>query len=164
MQYIIILLLFFSTSVLAHKSSDSYLALNIENREIFVRWDIALQDLNNVISLDRNNDGKLQWGELRQDKNKVFAYSFARLDLFSNSSSCEITPLDIKVNQRSDGYYAVLFANALCVDNIDTLNVDYQLFFEVDAQHRGLAKISTKGGDISYAFSPDQSDKLFEIG
>ncbi|MDH5257723.1 MAG: HupE/UreJ family protein, partial [Gammaproteobacteria bacterium] len=41
---------------------------------------------------------------------------------------------------------------------------DYQLFFEVDAQHRGLAKISTKGGDISYAFSPDQSDKLFEIG
>lgn len=164
MPYILFLLLIFAAeAVPAHKSSDSYLTIDIEQHEIFLRWDIALRDLQNVIDLDFDSDGQIQWWELKKKQVDVFAYSLARLHLQSNALECSIKPDDIKVNQRSDGFYAVLYAQGLCANTIDALTIDYQLFFEVDAQHRGLTKISSNNSDISFAFSSDTNKKTFHL-
>ena len=60
----------------------------------------------------------------------------SRLNVRSNSDECNFNLYNIKINQRSDGFYLVLYANGICAQNINSLNVEYQLFFEVDTQHQ----------------------------
>jgi hypothetical protein len=46
------------------------------------------------------------------------------------------------VDQHSDGTYAVLPFTAECPAPITALRVDYRLFFDLDAQHKGLLRLS----------------------
>ena len=50
---------------LAHKPSDSYLALRAEGAVLEGQWDIALRDLEYAIGLDADGDGAITWGETR---------------------------------------------------------------------------------------------------
>jgi signal transduction histidine kinase len=61
-----ILIALLSSPAAAHKPSDSYLTLRGEPDGIAVRWDIALRDLDYVLQLDRDGNGELTWGEVRQ--------------------------------------------------------------------------------------------------
>ena len=48
----------------AHKPSDSYLTLraSADSSDIAVRWDIALRDLDYVLQLDRDGNGRADLG------------------------------------------------------------------------------------------------------
>ena len=73
------LVLVFSASALAHKPSDSYLTLRVDGAAIDGRWDIAVRDLDAVFDLDRNGDGRVDWGELRRRTNEIDDYAASRL-------------------------------------------------------------------------------------
>ena len=69
----------------AHKPSDSYLSLAVEDGRISGRWDIAVRDLEVAIGLDANGDGEVTWGELRSRHAEIASYALARLALESGS-------------------------------------------------------------------------------
>jgi len=160
---IFVLLLVFSSISFAHKSSDSYMSLSVEGQDVSLRWDIAIRDLQNVIDMDLDEDDNVQWGELKQNKQAISAYSLARLKLQTDRAECPLEFSNMKVNQRSDGFYAVLYAEGKCVENIESLKVQYDLFFNVDSQHRGLLKLESGEKNISFAFSPKISSQIFEV-
>ena len=62
------------TAVNAHSASDAYLTLMTEpaassrKASIHGQWDIALRDLDFVLKLDTNGDGRLTWGEVRDQR------------------------------------------------------------------------------------------------
>ena len=164
MRYLILLILvFFSTFSYAHKSSDSYLSLNVDGPEISLRWDIAIRDLQNVMDLDVDQDRNVQWREIKRNQAEIIAYSLARLKLSSNELACYFEPAGLKINERSDGFYVVIYASGKCVENIEALEIQYDMFFDVDTQHRGLLKLASGDKNISYAFSPKVSSKIFEL-
>jgi len=164
MRYLLLILCFlYSSNIFAHKSSDSYLSIDIEQQVLSLKWDIALRDLQNVMNLDLDNNGSIDWGELKQNKSSIFAYSLARLTLTSNKSECKINADNLMINKRSDGYYAVLYGKGECDKNIEHLAIKYQLFFNVDTQHRGLVKLTSQETDISFSFSPDLKQKTFTL-
>src|SRR5262245_23641309 len=70
---------------LAHKPSDSYLALRADGPHIHGQWDIALRDLEYAIGLDADGDGAITWGELRAKHDAIAAYALARLRLSSDA-------------------------------------------------------------------------------
>ncbi len=51
-----------AASAQAHKPSDSYLTLTVQEAQVLVRWDVALRDLDPELGLDMNDDGVLSWG------------------------------------------------------------------------------------------------------
>lgn len=161
LKLLIFSLLIVSSPLMAHKSSDSYLLLNIEQSQFSLRWDIALRDLHNVIELDNDADQHIRWGELKTRQLDIFAYALARLNVLSDSNTCDITPETLKVNLRSDGHYAVLYANGRCPETIKSLAINYQLFFDVDSQHHGLLKLTHADQDISYSFSQTAAQQTF---
>ena len=67
----IICLISCSFNAIAHKPSDSYLALTTEDRFVRGQWDIALRDLDYAIGLDTNDNGDITWGELRERQSAV---------------------------------------------------------------------------------------------
>ena len=154
--------LLFVTSAFAHKPSDSYLTLRVDGARIDGRWDIAVRDLDAVFDLDRSGDGRVDWGELRARAGDIDAYAAPRLALAASGSACPLRVVDHEVERHSDGGYLVLDFRAECASRIDALDVDYNLLFEIDAQHRGLLKLES-GSVVSAVFAETHRRQSFAL-
>jgi len=154
----------------AHKASDSYLTLTRAGSgaaAISGRWDIALRDLDNAITLDANGDGDITWGEVRARHSQIATYALSRLAVASDGASCGITAGEQLIEQHSDGAYAVLMLVGSCPRPGAALTVDYRLLFDIDPQHRGLLQYVEGGAVRTVIFgvdSPRQSIGIRQTG
>jgi HupE/UreJ protein len=145
-----------SSETLAHKPSDSYLRLTIEEHSIQGQWDIALRDLDHAISLDGNDDGTITWGEVRAQHNAITSYALSRLQLNADDSPCSNHIESHLVDHHSDGAYAVLRFSVHCSTTPLVLALGYGLFFDVDPLHRGLLQVITQFRTQTAVLSPEQ--------
>ena len=159
-----LLLLLASFAVQAHKPSDSYLRLKVEGAKATGQWDIALRDLEQAIGLDANGDGEITWGELRARQTDIAAYALARLSLSGDAKNCPLSVTGYQVDHHSDGAYAVLRFAADCGDPPAAIEIGYSLFFDFDAQHKGLLNLEYQGKIQSLVFTPEQSKQRFVFG
>jgi hypothetical protein len=153
-----------AASASAHKPSDSYLTLEVDGPVIHVRWDIALRDLDYALGLDGDGDGKITWGELRAQSSEVGAYALARLTLRGDSDTpcaAELDPKGLAVASHSDGAYAVLRFDARCSSPITSAGIDYRLFFDIDPQHRSIARIDAKGTSRTHTLTKSEHEARF---
>jgi hypothetical protein len=142
------------TAAWAHKPSDSYLTLraSADNADIAVRWDIALRDLDYVLQLDRDGNGELTWGEVRQRGDDIARYAASHLELSSGEKSCPVESNGpLMLDKHSDGTYAVLTLTARCDSLLGNLKARYSLLFDVDPSHRGLVQWVAPGSDAAQA-------------
>ncbi len=154
----------------AHKPSDAYLTLAQTDRNVSIRWDIALRDLDNAIGL-ANDDGAITWGELRARRDRIESYAFSHLSLRAGGP-CKPVSKDFRVVAHSDGVYAVLLADAACPSDAP-LEVDYELFFDLDPLHDGIVRYD-QGGRTKTAiftakarvqtFAPERTSRLTQLG
>ena len=130
----------------AHKASDSYLALHIDGEKITGQWDVALRDLDIVLDLDRNADAVIDWGEVRTRHAEIAAYALGLLALKADGPTgpaCTLSVTEHLIDNHTDGAYAVMKLVGSCPSAATTLSMSYSLLFDVDAQHRGLLKLSS---------------------
>ncbi len=158
--WVLVLCVLAAPGAWAHKASTTYLHLRADGPTLTLQWDIAIRDLDYAISLDANGDGAVTWGELKQAKPRIADYVLQRFDVNSEKGRCALSLGALKVVPHSDGAYAVLYLEGQCPDAATALDVDYRLFFDIDALHRGLAVIefATHDGAIlrrSALFAPD---------
>jgi hypothetical protein len=151
------------SSVYAHKPSDSYLALDVKDSAVAIQWDIALRDLHHALGLDRDNDGAITWGELKEKHRDIAGYANSRLALTSDGKACSPGPIEHFVDEHSDGAYAVLKFSAQCAGAVEALQISYSLLFDLDPQHRGLLRLSYNDRIVSAIFSPVKSTQQFEL-
>lgn len=157
-------LLLLPTSVWAHKPSDSYLSLTIHDDTIAARWDIALRDLNDAIGLDADDDGTITWGEVRAKQHEIGAYALSRLILTSEERACLAQPSGHLIDDHTDGAYAVFLFTAVCSGPIERLRADYRLLFDLDAQHKGLLRLTQGTNTITAIFSRESPTQQFTMG
>ena len=149
---------------LAHKPSDSYLRLTLNQSAIIQgQWDIALRDLDHAIGLDANGDGDITWGELRARHTDIAAYALARLAVQSAGQPCRASAGEQLVDQHSDGAYTVLSFSLTCAQTPSSLDVSYALFAELDPLHRGLLKLDSGGGTQSVVLEPAAGTQRFTL-
>ena len=140
-----------SMTVQAHKPSDSYLTLRqgVEGASIDGQWDIALRDLHHALDLDSNGDGAITWGELKAQERTLTQYVFSHLRIEAvargDRDLCVLRPQNLMFDEHVDGGYAVLKFSAACPFRPAVLAVHYQLFFDLDPNHRGLLDLQSSG-------------------
>ncbi|OAI09539.1 hypothetical protein A1353_04315 [Methylomonas methanica] len=154
-------LLVASFNTLAHKPSDSYLTIRVDDRQITGQWDIALRDLDYALGLDANDDGNITWAELRNSREVVYAYGLSRLEMTRGKQLCSLQAADLLVDEHSDGHYAALNFQAICPSGSAPLSIAYRLFFDLDPQHRGLLSLIHQGLTETAIFSPDRQQMQF---
>lgn len=154
---------FFVQNVHAHKPSDSYLTLNVNENTINGQWDIALRDLDYAIGLDANADGAITWGEVRTKHKEISAYAMSRLQLSAEGKACPAIANEHLIDEHTDGAYAVLRFTALCPAIQQTIQARYSLFFDIDPQHKGLLKLQYQGISSSGIFSPEKAVQEFSL-
>ncbi|HQZ05420.1 MAG TPA: HupE/UreJ family protein [Burkholderiaceae bacterium] len=159
----LLLLLMACTNAWAHKASTSYLQLQMDGAAISGRWDVALRDLDIAMGLDTNDDGKLAWGEVRQQQDRIGRYALTRLVLRTERAPCALQLVRMELADHSDGTYASLALVGQCPQAPVDLAIDYQLLFDVDAWHRGLLTLELAGNHAGL-FSPEQRTQHFFAG
>ena len=141
---------------LAHKPSDAYLTLERSGDAVSGRFDLALRDLDNALSLDANGDGEITWGEVRAKHAAIAAYVQERVTVASGGDRCALSVTDHALDTHTDGTYAVLMLAARCPRPGPTLAIDYRVLFDIDPQHRGLLNFVEEGQSRSVVFSADK--------
>ncbi|MEI9983101.1 MAG: HupE/UreJ family protein [Aliidongia sp.] len=141
----------------AHKSSDAYLAIAVEQDVLTVRWDIALRDLDIAVGLDPDEQGRVTWGTLRQHFAAIDAYALSRLVLTGDGRPCPFGTVSHRIDRHSDGAYAVLDVAAQCPAAPHAIGIQYRLLFDLDPQHRGL--VTVRDGDAVHTnvLGPERS-------
>jgi hypothetical protein len=157
MKLLFVLLFLAAGTALAHKPSDSYLAVRVEDGAVRGQWDIALRDLEFALGLDADGNGEITWGELKAKRREIEAYALSRLGISADERSCALAPADFLVDDHSDGAYAVLRFQADCGARAPaSVELAYSLFFDLDPTHRGLLRYE-RGGDARTAvLSPER--------
>jgi len=147
----------------AHKPSDSYLSVALDGSRIEVRWDIALRDLDYAIALDTDGSGTITWGEVRSRQADIARYATSKLSLREvGAGECPLGPRrSLRITDHSDGTYAVLELEAMCARAPTAIDVDYELFFELDPLHRGIARIDDGAGTRTAIFSASDRTQSF---
>ncbi|RZA13393.1 MAG: HupE/UreJ family protein, partial [Proteobacteria bacterium] len=77
--------------------------------------------------------------------------------------ACPLRATGHLVDDHTDGAYAVVQFQAACQAITDTLQISYQLFFDIDPQHKGLLRLQHKGASITGIFSPENADQVFSL-
>ena len=150
------ILLALSIPALAHKPSDSYLALKVQGRQVTGQWDIALRDLDMAIGLDADGNGELTWDEVKARHPAIAAYAISRLALrVKDGGACPLRVTEHLLDDHSDGAYAVLRLAADCPQDVSVIDVDYRLLFDIDPQHKGLLRLEHEGATSTAIFTPD---------
>ena len=161
---LVMALLLLSAPAWAHKPSDSYLSLTVQDARIEGQWDIALRDLDAAIGLDVDDDGAITWGEVRAKHSEIAAYALSRLTLVSDGTACIPRTLEQLIEHHTDGAYSVLRFRADCARPIARIHADYRLLFDVDAQHKGLLRLTQEGQTVTAIFSLDSPTQEFTLG
>ena len=132
-----LLLLALAAPARAHQASDAYLrASTAADGRFALQIDVALRDLDLVLDLDGNGDGKLSWGEVRRREAEIAAWVAAQLRV--NEGRCALhAAAPLALDRKSDGTYAVLRLAGDC-PAANATRLTYTLFRDVDPTHRGL--------------------------
>jgi hypothetical protein len=146
----------------AHSASDAFLSLtsagavSAGHTEIHGQWDISLRDLDFVLRLDDDGNGRVTWGEVRHHQAAIEDYAYRYLQVGGGTgNSCSIKPRRQMIDDHADGAYAALFFDITCDHAARKLTLHYSLFFNIDPSHRGIF-VMHKGADIATALlSPD---------
>ncbi|MGI9428032.1 MAG: HupE/UreJ family protein [Bythopirellula sp.] len=138
----------------AHKPSDSYLTIAGGGDRLTAEWDIALKDLELLVGLDDNQDGKITWGELKAKRQIIAAHALSRLQIAVDGQRCAVDVTDLLVTQHSDGTYAVLVLQVDGPGNAEVLGIQYGLLFDADPTHRGLVLYTNDTVSSTHVLSP----------
>ena len=155
-------------SVWAHKPSDSYLTVRAveASGNLSVRWDIALRDLDYVLQLDRDGNGELTWGEVRQRSDDIAKLAVSRLAFTAADKSCPVSVASpMMLDKHSDGTYAVLSLMVQCASLTAPLKARYSMLFDVDPSHRGLVQWVSPGVDTAQAliFGTESAEQVLAL-
>jgi len=161
--FIFTILALLSPPAWAHKASDSYLSLRVDASHIEGQWDIALRDLDDAIGLDRDDDGAITWGETSARHAAIAAYALSRLSLTIGGAACATAATEHLIDHHTDGAYAVLRFTAACPSENAPLAVDYRLLFDLDAQHKGLLRLTRDDKTQTAIFSQDSTAHAFSF-
>ena len=140
----------------AHLSSDSYLRIDVTDREITGQWDIALRDLDVAVGIDANGDGDITWGEVKAKRREIEAYAFSHLTISGGGGDCALNPTAQLADQHADGGYAVLRFDVHCPAKPTALTLRYRLLFDLDPTHRGLLTVNDHGVTHTAILGPER--------
>jgi hypothetical protein len=160
------IVLLVSREASAHKPSDAYLFLDVTDRHVSARWDVALRDLDDAQGLDRDENGEITWGEVKSRANEVSSSTWAALEILADGAVCtrssEAPPATAS---HTDGAYLVLRAELDCpgVAVPKKLAIRYTLFFERDPQHRGIVRVDARGASRSLVFSTREREAVVDL-
>jgi HupE / UreJ protein len=144
--------------VQAHKASDAYLRVQEQGQLLALTWEVALRDLQSLLPMDANDDGRITWGEVKARQTEIEGYMLSHLSVSQGAKAqpCVLRPVSgqAPLTRRADGTYYVLRLSGSCPGQASGLQLRYRFMQEVDPSHRGLL-VWSRTSQAPMALVPD---------
>jgi HupE / UreJ protein len=131
--------------LLGHSSSTGFLLISRDNGSLSLSLELPLRDLDELLGLDANDDGKLTWGELKDRENNLIRYVESRLVITDDGHPASLRYNALSVNRHQDEGYAVLGFELHNHVNSGTLTLEYRVLMDHDPLHRCLTSSPSDG-------------------
>jgi len=123
--------------VRAHTESTAYLnVVPQDDGATRMQWRVALRDLDVLVDLDRDGDGRLTWGEVEDRAVDLDALMHVSIEASAGGTSCALGPTTVQFVALGQAGYAQLSALARCPAGATPLVIAYHAFDRIDPSHR----------------------------
>lgn len=144
----------FAAPATAHETTRSYLTLDRDGAEVSARLRLAFRDIEVVVWMDEDLDGRITWGEARARLDATTAYVTTRVSIDAGGA-CPLRPTGPGVSRESGIDYLDLAFAATCPSGTDPLRVGSTLFAEIDPGHRLFLMASDGDRETSTVIGAD---------
>jgi hypothetical protein len=127
----------------AHQSSVAYLTLAPAGHEVHVTVAVSNVDLYEAVGVAK--DRAVSRAETLAAHARVLDYVAARLHVRNAGADCPPRPRELALQDKSDGFFAVAAIDYECKRTAAQLSIEYDLFFDLDPMHQGLARVQLPG-------------------
>jgi hypothetical protein len=129
-----------ASPALAHQSSVAYSDLVVSGREVACTVQISSRDLYEAVGVDR--DREVTRAEVEAGRAQLFAYLLGHIHVAEGPADCPGEPGELTFVDKLDGFFAAAHLTFRCPRAIERATVRYDLFFDLDARHQGIARIA----------------------
>jgi hypothetical protein len=130
----------------AHSASTAYLHVTAEADEtLSVNWRIALRDLDVLLDLDADGDGRLTWGEVAARAGAIRSLAADSLRIERGNVTCSLNFEEPRYARDGDLSFAELNARTACAGGAgQSWSLSYRLFNGIDPTHRALVALANE--------------------
>lgn len=126
-------------AAMPHTSSTAYLRIDAaEGRNVPIAWRISLRDLDSLLDLDANADGRLTWGEVEDRAHDITALAHRSLDIHQMHADCPLVLEPPRFARLEATGFVLLAGRASCPDAVSTVQLAYRFLADIDPSHRVL--------------------------
>lgn len=134
----------------AHQLSIFFCEIHAEGREVAITVQLSNGDLYEALELER------EWpatsSETRAGAAQVAQYLASRITVTNHGQPCTSEPEEYALIDRECGRLFVQRLRYRCLSSLEDTVFTYNLFFDVDARHQGLARVYVPGRESKHAF------------
>jgi hypothetical protein len=123
----------------AHQASVVYVELAASGRELVGTFQIADLDLAPAVGVER--DRPVERAELNARRDALVAYVSSHVSVKNGDFACEPHGDGVDTIDRAGGFFAVVTVRWACKRTVSDATVRYDLFFDLDPRHQGLARV-----------------------
>ncbi|MGB0465990.1 MAG: HupE/UreJ family protein [Pontibacterium sp.] len=152
-----------ATSGLAHQNFESYLYLDL-TAEPQLRWEIETRNFETLFQLDDNGNEIISWSEIRHHQAELLNYAKPTIRLIYNGTELNLQFGETEVKRLSDQTYLAIEILGLPQEKPHSLQLKYELFFDIDPQQKGLFKLKQHNQETVYILTPDLRSITVEVG
>lgn len=134
----------------AHQSSVVYGDIAASGREVEVTLQVANADLYEALGLDRDRPATLD--EAKAGVERLGSYFAQRLTVTNHGHACPGEPDEHTFLEKGAGFFFVQRLRYRCLRSLEEAEITYNLFFDIDPRHQGLAHIRAFGGESEHVF------------
>ena len=132
-----------SSTAYAHSSSITYVEVAVDGHTVRVTLEIGNRDLYEAVGVDR--DRAVDRAEVERAKEHLLDYVAARVHVDNGGAPCAPDGRALSFADKSDGFFAVTRVDYVCKRTAAAVTIEYDLFFDLDPRHQGLARIELPG-------------------
>lgn len=134
------LLLLCSAVTNAHSVSTAYVRLDTTAQQPLLRVDLPLRDLEDLVGLDSDGDGRITWAEVKAAAPRVLALVSSGVHVRREAADCRVALQPIAIDVHAGTPHAVV-TEALSCPAQGAWSLDYSLLFDRDRTHRALLAV-----------------------
>lgn len=108
-----------------------------------ITLELADRDLAEPLGLGKNQ--AITIAEVRDRQRALLDYVAARVHVRNGEAACPPDARALSFDEKSDGFFAVTRVDYACKRTPADVTVTYDLFFDLDPMHQGLARIELPG-------------------
>jgi hydrogenase/urease accessory protein HupE len=144
-RFFVFLSLLLSFNCYSHQLYESYLFFDLKNPDSpQIRWEVESNNLESIFDLDSNKNEIISWKELKKFKPQILNYLKPHFQLWMDGQKIDLHFDSFELERKDDQTFLILSQTLNPRDSVQSIRINYDLFFDMDPQQICMIRIQQK--------------------